>query len=242
MTDDYRYFKFRAINMRLVESLVNRSLYFAKPVSLNDPFDCRLDLRKSMKRAAASASGARRVMFAAALSNGGLIELWQRQFENLGVCAFSLDPHDTLLWSHYGEDHRGACLLYRFTEKYLVDPQNEILGVDTIKYRQDALFEWLCTCPIEPNGTDQFVEELTKVYLTVKSMAWEHEKEARIIRFKDGIFTVPHGGLEQVCFGLRTPPRDVELITRLAADYSGCAKFCRMVHDESDFGFEMREL
>ena len=48
--EDFLCFKFRAINKHLIESLVNPSLYFARPDTLNDPFDCRLDLRGTFKR------------------------------------------------------------------------------------------------------------------------------------------------------------------------------------------------
>jgi hypothetical protein len=43
MEDEYRYFKFRSVDKRLIESLTGGHLWFAKPGTLNDPFDCRLD-------------------------------------------------------------------------------------------------------------------------------------------------------------------------------------------------------
>ena len=60
MGDDYLYFKFRAINKYMIESLVNPSLYFAKPNTLNDPFDCLIDLRNTFSRAVHLTTGNRR--------------------------------------------------------------------------------------------------------------------------------------------------------------------------------------
>lgn len=49
-------YKFRKIDKRLIESLVNQNLYFANPTSLNDPFDCQIDLEAALKRAELSAT------------------------------------------------------------------------------------------------------------------------------------------------------------------------------------------
>lgn len=238
---DYRYFKFRTINKHLIESLVNSRLYFAKPNKLNDPFDCRLDLRKSFSRSASSASGTRKSWLQSALSDGReFIEQWERLFENYGVCSFSLELNTTLMWSHYADEHRGVCLLYRFPESFFLAPENRIFGVDRVKYLHDALTDWLKNeAPMELN---QFVPELIKIYLTAKSPAWSYESEARVIRKDHGFIDIPFGLLEQVCFGLRTPQADIDLITKLAREYCGCKQFCRIIRDESDFGITAVEL
>ena len=80
------------------------------------------------------------------------------------------------------------------------------------------------------------------MFLTAKSTAWQHEKEARIIRKTNGTLNIPHGCLEQICFGLRTPQSDIELVSKLAREYSGCTKFCKIVHADTDFGITAIEL
>ena len=238
------YFKFRAINKHLIESLVRPSLYFAKPDRLNDPFDCRLDVYKSFKRAASMVTGDRRISFEAALRNKDLLLGYKRQFETFGVCSFSLlegSLDEPLLWSHYADEHRGVCLLYRFPMVYLDDPKT-IFGASEVRYENDALTNWLSNSTIAPEDVG-FVGELTKIFLTSKNPAWKYEKEARIIRSEHGVFDIPQGFLIQVCFGLRTPQSDIDLITNLAMEYSGCNKFCHMIHDEdSDFGIKAVEI
>ena len=243
MNGDYHYFKFKAINKYLIESLVRPSLYFAKPDTLNDPFDCRPNIRKSFEQATSIAAGERKASLLAALKEVNLLEKFAEQFENVGVCSFSLlegSFDEPLLWSHYADAHRGLCLLYRIPTEFLNDPQ-KIIGVDKVKYEDDVLTKWLINSPIQPKE-DNFVTELTKIYLTAKSTAWRYEKEARIIRDAHGTFDIPRGFLEQVCFGLRTPQADIDLIEKLAREYSGCTKFCRIVRAESDFGITAEEL
>lgn len=241
---DYLYFKFRKINKHLIESLVNSSLYFAKRDRLNDPFDCQLDLHKSWARAALSVTGKRKEWLQSTLDNPIFLNRFSSGLEEVGVCSFSLGldkPLSTsVLWSHYADEHRGVSLLYRFPAAFLLDSKNKILGVDTLKYGHDVLMEWLKDAPMELGN---FLDGLLKIYLTAKSPAWEYEKEARIIRLEHGLFNIPREFLEQVCFGLLTPPTDIELVEKLAREYCGCKKFCRIIRDEkSDFGIRAVEM
>lgn len=239
----YHYFKFRPINKYFIESLVRPSLYFAKPDSLNDPFDCRLDIRKSFERAVTIAQGKRKHSLQAALRNKELLENFTRQFKDFGVCSFSLlrGSFDVpLLWSHYADGHKGVCLLYRFTEEFLDNPK-EIIGVDKVKYGNNILTNWLIDSHIEPDENG-FVIELIKFLLTAKSEDWKYENEARIIRSTHGNFDIPRGCLEQVCFGLRTLPADVDLVIKLAKEYCGCNSFHRITHADTDFGITTIEL
>jgi len=87
-----------------------------------------------------------------------------------------------------------------------------------------------------------FVRELLKKYLTVKGLAWRYENEARIIRFEHGLLSIPGNFLRQVCFGLRTPRDDIELVTELARKYCGCTQFCRIVRGSTDFGIKAEEI
>lgn len=240
--DDFLYFKFRAINKHLIESLVAPSLYFASPDALNDPFDCQLDIRASFARAAETTTGTRKTSLVAALRKKGLLESFSKQFRAFGVCSFSLLKNgfdEPLLWSHYADSHKGVCLLYRFPLAFLNDSKN-IVGVDTVKYESDILTNWLQNSSIEPSARE-FVTELTKIYLTAKSPSWSYEQEARIIRPRVGTLAIPYGTLEQVCFGLRTPQEDIKLITTLAKQYSGCRKFCQVVRGKNDFGMTVQD-
>ncbi|AGR69657.1 DUF2971 domain-containing protein [Burkholderia pseudomallei] len=243
---DYRCFKFRAINKYLIESLVNSHLYFAKPAQLNDPFDCQLDLRRSFARAASSMPpGERRRFLELALNHGDkFLEQWKRNFENFGICSFSLEltaeNGSSLMWSHYADQHRGICLLYRFPASFLENPDNRIFGVDTVKYYDDGMTNWLKNdAPLE---MESFIKSLAKIYLTVKGPAWKYEREARLIRSECGLLHIPCGYLEQICFGLGTSSADIDLVRKLASQYCGCTDFCQIIRAESDFGISAEAL
>lgn len=239
--EDFLFFKYRAVNKRLLESLVSSKLYFSKPSQLNDPFDCLLDLKKSFKRAASKATGRRKEWLEHALRSGDkFLSDFHTLFENYGICSFSLDVRISLMWSHYADEHRGVCLLYRFKPPYFWEPKNKIFGVTKVEYQDDVLTDWLIGDA--PTEMKAFTAELAKRYLTAKAPGWHYEKEARVIRHTEGELAVPPGCLEQVCFGLRTPPSDIHLVTELASKYSGCKQFGQMHRDENDFGIEARDL
>ena len=112
---DYIIFKFKKINKNLLKSLLNSELYFARPDRLNDPFDCRFDnIFSSLENAISRASGLTRndlgqLREVVSSMNMGK---FKTDLENVGVCSFSLELENTLMWSHYADNHRGVCLTY----------------------------------------------------------------------------------------------------------------------------------
>jgi hypothetical protein len=71
----------------------------------------------------------------------------------------------------------------------------------------------------------------------------EGECEARMIMHEYGLLKIPKGYLERICFGLHTLPNDIELVKKLASEFSGCEKFLQIIRDnDSDFGIKAVEI
>jgi Protein of unknown function (DUF2971) len=225
-------FKFRIINKYLIDSLVKPSLYFAKPDTLNDPFDCRLNLTRAFQRRL--------------LSNNckEFIDEFSSKLENIGVCSFSSEINLTLMWSHYANDHKGVCLYYEFPENFLESDILQLVGPDTVKYDYEPATDFMTRLSEEKNvDNDAFIETLIRIYLLSKNPAWAYEKERRIIRREHGIVNIDGNFLKKVCFGLNTPKTDIDLITELARKYCNCTIFAQIVRDdESDFGLTIKTL
>ena len=237
--ESFILYKFRPINKYLIESLVTRSLYFPKPDELNDPFDCRVDLKRVLKRAELSAIGARKNFLISVLCNPQFFENWESIFHNIGVCSFSRVNAHTLLWSHYADAHKGVCLEYQFQTSYFLTTEFNLTAAGNVEYHPDPLTEWLKNVPMDRTS---FVTELIHKHLKTKSPAWEYEKEARIIRKKQGVFNIQDQFLKRVYFGLATPQADIDLIIKLARDYSSCTSFAQLIRDETEFGFTVKTL
>jgi hypothetical protein len=285
MSDIYRLFKFRRVDKNLVKSLVSSELWYASPETLNDPFDCQIDLRKSFANAATRAASPRKEQFLAALNSANLLENWTQKFKSVGVCAFSRSNDSPVMWSHYADNHKGVCLLYEFPvlfeqsvdelsevneiielrvgrfplprgkksastdcsnttefpESFFIDKANRIVGVSEVKYDNGFLTNWIETTPFIED-TDNFVLELTKVYLTLKSKPWEYEQEVRILCFSAGPMRLPRSSLKQVCFGLQTPKADIDLVINLASRFSEIGVFHQMEQGSNDFDIQMKPL
>lgn len=191
-----------------------------------------------------------------------LLGKFEESLENIGVCSFSLEMNkppmmnNPLMWSHYGGEHKGACLLYRFDEEFLNNP-DKIVCVDEVQYLHENITNWLKEnlnkksleildeLNIRDNKeiTEEIMDDFLLTYLKSKSPAWGHEKEARIISHKPGSLKVPYGSLRQICFGLRTSQNNIDLIMKIAKEFSGCESFYKLIKDPtSDFGVMAEEI
>jgi len=104
-------FRFRAINKHLLDSLVNSKIYFAEPTCLNDPFDCRVEVLKSLDNAIIKSSPENRETLKKLRQMPGFFEKVQADISQVGVCSFSLELTNPLMWSHYADQHRGLSLM-----------------------------------------------------------------------------------------------------------------------------------
>lgn len=175
MNKDFYGFKFRKINKYLIESLVNPSLYFARPDTLNDPFDCRLNLKQIFKRIESFATFTiEQKQFFSAFEQK-FFDDWESKLNTIGVYSFSSDMNGTLMWSHYADDHKGVCLGYKLPiREFMSDESFQFIGADKVTYSSEQMWDLFNKTPM--NVTD-FVNELIKIYLTTKGEAWKHERE-----------------------------------------------------------------
>jgi len=246
---DYRLFKFKPINKRLIHSLVKSSLWCAKPGTLNDPFDCWIDLHKSWERACSLATGAQQETLQLILDDPQEFFKNAEHLKNVGICSFSrIGKHRSasIQWTHYADEHKGVRLLYRIPQSFINDrtgglgDPKELIGLLKVTYEDDALTNWLANTR---TAALDFIRALQLRYYTAKSPAWKYEREVRIIRREPGYLKIPFGYLEQVCFGLNTPEEDIELVEKLARKHCGCKNFYKMMRDEkSDFGMKAVRL
>ena len=240
--DIYRYFKYRAVNKNLIDSLVNSYLYFSHPSNLNDPFDCQVDIRKSTNYAISKVPSGLKSDIPTRISKlNGFIDEIQRRMTVIGVCSFSLTLEEPLLWAHYADEHRGICLFYEFPEDFILDRTNEIVGVSDIEYGENPLSDWFIDIipdQIEDGFYDYFTTELLKRVLIIKASGWNYEQECRIIRQKAGPLSVPKEFLKQVCFGMNVSDSDKNLISKIVDSSGYAVNYCQIVKTECDFGIK----
>lgn len=160
----------------------------------------------------------------------------------LGVGSFSLTNSETLLWSHYANDHKGAVMRYGFPMDCL-DDEESILGVSMVSYKPNAISDWLVeNAHLYEENHQEFITGLLKKVLMSKAPAWSYEQEARIVRPESGPFEVPRSTLTHVIFGLQASKQDEKLVRAVIEKYYDGVGFGRAARTSDDFGIEIIEI
>ncbi len=218
--DKNLFFKYREINKRLIDSLVNGTIYFAAPKYLNDPFDCRIDIKNSITNALKETPQEEKKILQDLLAQDVVFKGLREDVMELGICSFSLDLKINTMWTHYTSNHRGVCVLYEFTNDFINNPDNGFLGASSVSYDENSLTNWFKDYATSPTKNfAKFYIDVAKKVLTSKSPAWKEEKEYRIIRKNPGLLNIPKAFVKQICFGLRTPKEDIELVKNIAEKF-----------------------
>jgi len=245
-------FKFKSITKHLIGSLLKSSLHFPTPSQLNDPFDCNIDIKKSIGNAVNRLGGKAKKSLSKLSKSELFTKELPEQLKKVGICSFSVNKDDksqiqqhTLMWSHYGDNHRGIYVKYVIPEEFILDERSQIIGFAPVSYDDvNAISKWFesVACKLPMKQKDLFIER-SKQLFTVKDPAWSYESEARIIRFKSGTLNIPKEFISEVCFGLQTPAQDISLIQEIIQTYSHKVKRCRAERrDKSDLGITIKEM
>lgn len=236
--------KFCKINKRLLDSLVHSRIYFALPETLNDPFDCQVDVKKSMKNAAEQLSGSSRESLEKALYGNEFQKELNKQLQKLktyGIYSASLKPSlkCALMWSHYGNEHKGICLEYSIPNAFCSLDNNGVIAIAKVKYGINLLTDWLKDLPSKPEIHSIAFGEMMKKILTIKSSCWTYENEVRIIRESGaGHVSIDQSYLQHIYFGLNTPEEDKELIRKVIKKFKYNIGYSDMRRTQGDFGIE----
>lgn len=239
---DYSCFKYREIDKRLLELLVQSEMYFPHREQLNDPFDCNIDISRAIDRA---------LTIEECQSTENLLkfqkeEVITRRFSDsvgkMGIGSFSLSNNETLLWSHYANNHKGVVLRYDFPESFLSD-EDSILSVSKISYKPNTVSDWIAqNSNLYTDNHKKFFIGLLKKVLASKAPAWEYEQEARIVRHESGMFCIPRTTLTHVLFGLQTSPEDERLVRKIVDGNYDNIRYGRTVRTDDDFGIGTIEI
>jgi hypothetical protein len=244
-SEPYRFFKFRGIDKYSIDSLTNGTIYFSPINKLNDPFDCKLDIIKSIKNAArylSKQSSTKAAMLLDILKNSSFFEELQIKLSNVGICSFSLKLNEAFLWSHYSNRHQGMAILYEFPEEYL-DDGSRFIGISDVIYNLNPLKDFFVSISDQlPMHNNMLSIELAKRIFTAKSPCWRYEREVRIIKNNPGILRIEKSFIKQICFGLNTSDEDIERIKEIISHYIDKVQLCKVIRATSDFGMRFKKI
>lgn len=239
--EENHIFKFRKINQRLIDSLVHNRIFFSCPEFLNDPFDCQVDVKKSLLNAVQQSSGISKTSLENLLYNEEFQNILHENLNDLkdyGIFSASRKPslECSLVWSHYGDEHKGICLVYSIPHKFCLNGNIEIIGIAKVQYCTDLLTEWFKKLPNTTDIHNIAFTEMMKKILTIKSSCWGYENETRIIRKKSGYLSIDKSFLQHICFGLNTSEEDRSLIRKIIENFGYDIGYSEIKRTQNDFG------
>lgn len=251
----YRYRSLSAGAAEHVERTICHSeLYFPKPSSFNDPFDCRPSflfdasdeeiisyyergikkhmphlnqeqLRQEVRSKLADWERSPR--------NPEAIKRVQelhteRITEQIGVLCLSTENSDILMWSHYADYHRGVCLEFDGRFKFFAHIQK-------VEYP-----------PVRPriNPFRQNPDEMMEAALLTKAKHWAYEHEWRLVQYTKGagVYKFPPEALTGVILGAQISPQDKDQVLGWIKERIHPVKLYRSSPCDTSFSLNLEEV
>lgn len=213
-------------------------LRFTQPKDLNDPFEClpktpnptEKELNEliegicnSMNLPSSFKDETLRSYDLNWLSN-----LYKQQTEkvskDLGIFSLTQNWKNALMWSHYGDSHRGVCIGFDKEHNFFKDYVSENKAY--LKFTKKVEYSLLRTEIALELGKKPLTYD---AYLT-KSLDWKYEEEIRVISSLDlcdkiikkepysiHLFKVPHLAISEIILGANIILESEEIIKKFAS-------------------------
>lgn len=171
-----------------------------------------------------------------------VVEVWQltsriehelRRHYERGVCCFSTSYKNPLLWSHYGDQHRGICIGYGLDRRPRPDMQKVVYGGNRSITTSQLIRAIL-------NDDQAAKHELDRNVLLRKAGEWRYEKEYRLIG-KQGLQDSPLV-LQEITFGMRCPLSVVHTLQKALSGRGDQIKFFQMIEVRGGFHLRRTEV
>jgi len=211
----YKYKRFDEYSLRM---LLNNEIWFSKPSSFNDPFDCALNpaspktsednrhqLFEIIDRLC-SPEESKIKKDKILLENKGketlkvqdekVLEYFE-EAKDIGILSLSEKNDSILMWSHYADNHEGFCIEFAREDN-----------------AQNILSHHMCR-PVQyvtnyPNLNR--VTHLEEVNVYTKAKEWEYEAEWRLVS-KEGNVLIPMSAqITGIIFGLKACDESIKTI------------------------------
>lgn len=259
-------YKYRAFSDQSLSILIDSEIFCAAPQNLNDPFDSQIDVKTSLRGAIEwiqenEPKYPRSYQDALKLLSSGDADAMIERALHAGICSFSTLADNTLMWSHYADQHRGFCIGIdpnlignnggmnsHFPDHVGHRPVTYTNGnpmLPPMHMMNSSGYGYISSDPEKPDEppAGNVIYNGTNAALCTKHLAWSYESEVRLIH-SEGQNAVPiqPGSIREVIFGCCMPDRQRRTLKNLV---SSCGlsnvRFLEMRKSDTDLSFSVIE-
>ncbi len=188
-------YRYRPINEYTIKSLIHNELYFASPVSLNDPFDSKVNVFYEPKKEEDwlrwienhYKEPQEKKYYTQQLRDVGInkfgkdfnkyiIDNRRSAVAHLGIVSLTSNEKHILMWSHYADSHKGLC----FGFETCIGKELHLHFKEPLRYYPAYPVEYQLELPSQVNMFSEDRENLVK-FLKTKHLDWQYENEYRLI-------------------------------------------------------------
>lgn len=253
-----KLYKYQSWDYYAFNNLRQKHLWFSKPESFNDPFDCDINFTitdineeniNSLFNFCLESANDKKA-FNAKYSQGGKFNnkfrddvvnfalmatnlVKEKQWAKIGVACFSEDNDNILMWSHYTNSHQGFCL--EFDTNCAPFKPTKTKNLLKVNYSESNSYPALSLKDI-PNNLD-----LINTQLGTKSLHWKYENEWRLFSaIGNKEYPFDRAALTGVYFGCRMKNEDKNAIALILADLP--TRLYQMQRSETEFKVASKEI
>jgi hypothetical protein len=216
-----RLYKYRNFDLYALRMLTNSFVYFSDPAQFNDPLDCKPELSVGididinsletllMRMTPESSRLLNDCKMAADFycSMGEQADYYFRsvasrvketlysQMGRIGVLSLAQSWNCPLMWSHYGDQHKGICLGFDTSHVSDLTPKKVNYEGQRCINCSDLIGHFI-------DGNTEALERIKETFFFTKAKEWKYEREWRVANDKNGEEPGPFE-LREVYFGMR---------------------------------------
>lgn len=231
-----KLYKYRTFCEFTNDIITKSSLWYANPLSFNDPFDTNpsydetkeytqkerdtfLEMYAELGKSFGHSKKARKVFIeeykyrcnsrSKFISFGK--EIYKKQFASIGVVCLSEVKDSILMWSHYSDNHSGLVFEFDYSLPAKIKVNEFPLKIQYEK--ENTLIS------LTPKSHKQMHDQMEIIFLT-KYSDWSYEKEYRILH-QDFQGNKPFDKklLTKIIFGLKASLDNMQKIVKLCKEY-----------------------
>lgn len=236
-------YKYRPIDEHTEEIFTNSEIWFANPLTFNDPFDCQLvpanrfeksdiknflehnkpDVRRKEFRQKLNYYSRHKDKLSTIINN----ILRETAFKS-GVSCFAGSNDNILMWSHYAHSHNGICIKFDILQSLEL-----FLFPIVVKYTEKY--------PIYNHLID--ASNIVDFLFKTKSKCWEYENEIRVIKPRSGYYKFNHQSIVEICFGCNVSNDDINKYKQiLSSNHFNHVEFLKAEPSKKEFKIEFVTL